>query len=79
MGQYCGLACRHLRGGRTESIYIVTIHPMDATTTIVLVRDTFVDLGGLIVEYVIPAGLLIFGGFMLYYWTKGFLKKHFRG
>jgi len=52
---------------------------MDATTTIILVRDTFVDLGGLIVTYVIPAGLLIFGGFMLYYWTKGFLKKHFHG
>jgi len=52
---------------------------LDATSTIQQVVSQFQGIGALIVQYALPLGLTLFGGIVLYFWAKGFLKKHLHG
>jgi len=46
------------------------------TSTSALIANAFGGFGTTIVTNIMPIGLVLFGGILLYFWGKRFLKKH---
>jgi len=49
---------------------------LTATATAQLIANTFSGVGDTIVTYLMPVGLLLFAGILIYFWGKRFVKKH---